>query len=113
MVRDKNFLIINLTFVADQINNKSEEQFREIVTELGGWPVLVGNSWEEDNKKFDWKEKTYAIRKLGYPFSYFIATYTASDARNNSRKLIHVSYFFFIDIYITNINSENQYNTSW
>lgn len=40
------------------------EEIKKIIEETGGWPVLKGNSWKEE--QFDWKETIYHFSRLGF-----------------------------------------------
>ncbi|KAJ8668211.1 hypothetical protein QAD02_009874 [Eretmocerus hayati] len=57
-----------------------------ILKELGGWPVLEGDKWDEDN--FSWKESVYKLRKKGYSTGYFLTFDIVDDFKNNSRRVI-------------------------
>nr|CAD7452415.1 unnamed protein product [Timema tahoe] len=57
------------------INKSSIEErglgpFRELLKELGGWPVLEGDAWKEAD--FTWLNTVYKFRKAGYSVDYFM-----------------------------------------
>ncbi|XP_011689066.1 PREDICTED: membrane metallo-endopeptidase-like 1 isoform X4 [Wasmannia auropunctata] len=56
---------------------------------LGGWPVLDGEKWNEDD--FIWKDSVYKFRRLGYSPSYFIDISINQDWKNSSRYLINLN----------------------
>lgn len=60
-----------------------------ILKQLGEWPVLEGNNWNES--EFDWKTSVYKFRKLGYGFSHFIGFSIMSDVKNSTNRVIYVS----------------------
>ncbi|XP_033211544.1 neprilysin-2-like [Belonocnema kinseyi] len=56
--------------------------------ELGGWPVLEEDSWKEE--KFDWKNTTYAMGKLGYGTNYLFDFKPSVDLLNSSRLVLTI-----------------------
>ncbi|XP_045470626.1 neprilysin-2-like [Harmonia axyridis] len=59
--------------------------FKNMMKELGGWPVLEGNYWNE--KIFDWKSTQYNFRKLGLHHTQFISSYVGLDAKNSTKRI--------------------------
>ncbi|KAF5280973.1 hypothetical protein FQR65_LT14897 [Abscondita terminalis] len=59
---------------------------KQILKNLGGWPVIEGASWNEAN--FDWKNYTYRSRKMGFSFGTFIGIGIGSDFKNSTRRTI-------------------------
>ncbi|XP_011304084.1 phosphate-regulating neutral endopeptidase [Fopius arisanus] len=55
---------------------------------LGGWPVLEGNSWNEQG--FEWTQATYKLRQLGYPFNFFFRLSVSPDMKNSKNRLLHL-----------------------
>ncbi|XP_074115378.1 neprilysin-2-like isoform X2 [Cotesia typhae] len=55
---------------------------------LGGWPVLEGSEWKEDD--FSWTKATYTLRELGYSFDYLFSIDITVDLKNNSIPVIEV-----------------------
>lgn len=78
-------------FVA-AIEAKGLDPLRNILKQLGGWPVVDGDSWEEEN--FDWMESIYKFRNVGYPFNSFISFDVQPDLKNNTKRVIVVRIFF-------------------
>ena len=72
-----------------QIDETSEKQLLEILKKLGGWPVIVGNAYDEE--KFDWVEAMYMLRENGFKFSSIVGFGIEPDLKNNSKNLISVS----------------------
>lgn len=62
---------------------------REILKELGGWPVLEGPSWSDG--EFDWRQSVYKFRKVGYSVDYFMDFSVGVDVKNSTRRIIDVS----------------------
>nr|CAD7393457.1 unnamed protein product [Timema cristinae] len=53
-----------------RIEERGLGPFRELLKELGGWPVLEGDSWKEAD--FTWLNTVYKFRKAGYSVDYFM-----------------------------------------
>ncbi|CAH1236556.1 unnamed protein product [Diabrotica balteata] len=58
----------------------------EVLKQLGGWPVLEGDSWNEND--FDWKNSVYKFRKVGYGVDYFIDFSVVGDVKNSTKRVI-------------------------
>ncbi|XP_012252045.2 neprilysin-2 isoform X2 [Athalia rosae] len=59
---------------------------RNIIEKLGRWPVLVGDSWNDN--EFDWVDSVYKFRKLGYSVDYFIDFSIGIDLKNSTKRII-------------------------
>ena len=81
-------LILSNFVTLGQINANSDAEFKNILEKLGGWPVLLGDSWNE--KTFEWSDISQ-FTKMGYSAKYFIAMSIETDSRNNSKRIISVS----------------------
>nr|CAD7261573.1 unnamed protein product [Timema shepardi] len=53
-----------------RIEDRGLGPFRELLKELGGWPVLEGDAWNEAD--FTWLNAVYKFRKAGYSVDYFM-----------------------------------------
>lgn len=60
--------------------------------ELGGWPVLMGNNWKEDD--FSWDEAVYKLHKIGYSIDYFFSFFVDIDLKNSTKYPIYVRIFY-------------------
>lgn len=61
---------------------------KELITKLGGWPVLEGSNWKDGD--FDWKQSVYKFRKVGYSVDYFIDFSVGIDFKNSTKRIIDV-----------------------
>ena len=61
---------------------------KNILKKLGGWPVLLGDSWSE--KTFDWSNMS-KFMKMGFSINYFISMDIETDSKDNSKRIISVS----------------------
>ncbi|OXU31078.1 hypothetical protein TSAR_014235 [Trichomalopsis sarcophagae] len=79
------------------IENKGLVPLRNILDHLGGWPVLAGDTWTED--EFSWHKTDCRLQKLGYMPNYIFQPFVRNDIYNATRNL------FYIDNMIPFINS--------
>lgn len=77
-----------MSFLA-AIEEKGLEPLVNILRTLGGWPVLEGDAWKEDN--FNWKDSVYKFRTKGYSVDYFIDFSIGVDLKNSTIRIIDVS----------------------
>jgi len=55
---------------------------------MGGWPLLEGNDWNEDD--FSWIDTTYKFRKNSYSTDLLIDFSIVTDSKNSSWKVIDI-----------------------
>lgn len=65
----------------------------DIISQLGGWPVLAGDTWAED--KFNWHEINCRLQKLGFRPKYIFQTFVKNDIYNATRNLFYVRSVLF------------------
>ncbi|XP_031357059.1 neprilysin-2-like isoform X2 [Photinus pyralis] len=70
----------------DAIEKRGLTKMKMLLTELGGWPVLDGSSWNDTG--FDWKEMVHQFRKIGFDNTGFLYVYISSDFMNSTRSII-------------------------
>lgn len=88
-------------FISEQLENNSEREFLTILKNLGGWPVLEGESWKEEN--FDWKKSIQKFDKTGYSDSYFLSYSIEAAMKNNSYRMIFVSFTQSFKLFLQNL----------
>lgn len=71
------------------IEKLGTEPLKNSLKELGGWPVIEGDSWDEAT--FDWINVTEKIRKIGFKPEMFVTFKVIADVINNTRNMIFVS----------------------
>lgn len=82
----------NIIIISGRIEEIGLTHIKSIVKELGGWPVLEGESW--DVAKFDWIPTTYKFKDMGLSIDYLIDFSITTDVKNSTRRIIDVSFIF-------------------
>ncbi|XP_026683285.1 neprilysin-2-like [Diaphorina citri] len=62
------------------------EPMKRMLQDLGGWPVLEGQNWNEET--FSWKDSVYKFHENGYSVDYFIDFSIVINVKNNSERII-------------------------
>lgn len=70
------------------IEKLATDPLKESIKELGGWPVVDGEKWNE--KEFDWINVTQRIRRNGFKPEMFVNFKVIADVMNNTRNMIFV-----------------------
>ncbi|XP_033213002.1 neprilysin-2-like isoform X1 [Belonocnema kinseyi] len=60
----------------------------DILKQLGGWPVIEGEKWLEED--FEWKESVYKFRKVGFSVDYFFDFSVGVDLKNSTRRVLDI-----------------------
>ncbi|KAF2884566.1 hypothetical protein ILUMI_21605 [Ignelater luminosus] len=60
----------------------------KIQTELGGWPVVIGEEWNADD--FDWLKTIYKIRELGYDYRNLLFLDLHHDTEYEDKGILEV-----------------------
>lgn len=72
-----------------ELERLGDDPLIEILDQLGRWPVVEGERWQNTN--FDWIDTTLKLRELGLPFNMFFKLSVGPDFRNNTKHIITVS----------------------
>jgi len=72
----------------DKIEDIGLGPLKDVLHSMGGWPVLEGESWDEDG--FDWVSTVYTFRKNGYSTDYLIDFSIVTDSKNSSWRVIDI-----------------------
>ena len=78
---------------------------KKILKKLGGWPVLEGDTWIDEN--FDWINTSSQFHNAGYSSNYVISFNINMDMKNTSRRIIYVRIYFRIYFYLTPYYPDN------
>lgn len=65
------------------------KKLKQIFEQIGGWPTLEGNNWNEED--FDWMKALHKLREIGVNFDVFFRVSIDRDKRNISRHILGVS----------------------
>jgi len=72
----------------DKIEDGGLDPLKDMLKEMGGWPVLEGDSWDEES--FNWIESVYTFRQHGYSTDYLIDFSIVTDSKNSSWRVIDI-----------------------
>ncbi len=70
----------------DIIESRKEAPLLKLVKELGGWPVLMGNSWSQQS--FNWQETVAKLRQ--YNNDILVAIWIGPDYKNSDDYIVQV-----------------------
>lgn len=86
----RNISYPNLTSFSDRIEELGITPLENVLEEMGGWPVVVGDEWDEE--AFSWTNAIYTNRKIGYSIDYLIDFSVTIDVKNSSWRIIDVCF---------------------
>lgn len=69
------------------------EPFTKILKQMGGWPAVEGDKWNE--QAWDWIKNVRIMRDIGLTTSYLISTSVGAHLKNSSTRSLRVSDFSF------------------
>ncbi|XP_069163087.1 neprilysin-2 isoform X2 [Procambarus clarkii] len=72
----------------DRIKERGLNPLKDILREMGGWPVLEGDSWNASS--FQWYTNIYINRRLGYSLDYIFDFSVTTNIRNSSWRIIDI-----------------------
>lgn len=84
--------LYNLCYDKKSIEDNGIAPLQSILTRLGGWPLVEGSKWKEEN--FDWKTTTYNIQNEGYTVFNILPITVGMNAKNSSQHMINVRDIF-------------------
>lgn len=61
---------------------------KQLLVNLGGWPVLEGRFWNE--YRFEWKTAMFSFRKIGLSIDMLFDLSVGFDLKNSNRRIIQV-----------------------
>lgn len=71
-----------------KIKEQGLAPLKDILRQMGGWPVLEGNAW--DSSAFEWTHNVYINRQLGYSLDYIFDFSVTTNIRNSSWRIIDI-----------------------
>lgn len=66
----------------------SQDTLKDLVIELGGWPVLEGDYWT--GNQFTWDTTVHSFRRFGLEFDSIIDLSVGFDLKNSSRRMVQI-----------------------
>lgn len=84
LAKDFYLACLNETIIED----RGMKPLADLLKELGGWPVVEGDSWSEDD--FNWIETVKKFRRMGLETQSIFSLYIDTDLRNSSRRILYV-----------------------
>lgn len=77
------------SFCLEAIEKKGVDFLKDYITFFGGWPVIVGESWNPTT--FNWVHTTQKMFDSGFSINAFINIYITINASNTYQRIIEVS----------------------
>lgn len=71
------------------IEKRGIKPLLDVHKKLGGWPVIVGDSWDEEN--WNWVKAVQDFRRIGYSIDYILDLSVEVDSKNSSKRTLDVS----------------------
>ncbi|KFM81756.1 Neprilysin-2, partial [Stegodyphus mimosarum] len=65
-----------------KLDKEDKGPLNNTLNDLGGWPVLEGDSWNENS--FNWIDTLIQLRRKGYSHDIFLKFVISPDHRNTS-----------------------------
>lgn len=88
------------------MDEEGSEPFKKLLEELGGWPVVEGQQWREED--FDLNELIIKCMDLGFPFQWFFEVTFSNDWFAVSKTFfLYFFYCFGQEICFSNKNDTN------
>jgi len=72
----------------ETIENKSVQQLKDILSEVGGWPVLMGDDWNGEG--FKWHDLSVKASLQGFNTDRMISIGISTDAKNSVKRILEV-----------------------
>ena len=66
----------------EKIEEKGLTPLTDVLKRVGGWPLLEGDSWNQDG--FKWFDMVYRFRDEGFSVDYLVDFSVTTDLRNSS-----------------------------
>lgn len=64
------------------------DAFKQIINNIGGWPAVEGDSWNET--AWDWIDAIGKMKQIGLTTNYLISTSVGAHLKNSSRRSLRV-----------------------
>lgn len=74
------------------IKERGIKPLADILEAFGGWPVVKGDLWSDEN--FDWVEIVKKFRRMGLETSVFFTLSVVTDLKNSTKRVLDVSKYY-------------------
>lgn len=74
--------------ISELVEKHSLDTLKELLIELGGWPVLEGDYWTD--KHFNWDKTIFSFRRFGLEFDSMIDISVGFDLQNSNRRMVQI-----------------------
>ncbi|KAL5273947.1 Nep2 family protein [Megaselia abdita] len=68
------------------IEDRGKKPIESISESLGGWPAVLGDTWDE--KSWSWTETVKKFREIGFSMDYILDFSIGVDLKNSTRRII-------------------------
>ncbi|KAJ8664528.1 hypothetical protein QAD02_006190, partial [Eretmocerus hayati] len=72
----------------DGTEDTGKKDLRRIMNKLGGWPLLMGNSWNES--QFNWERMMIDFHRVGFGHDHFIGLRVEHDKKSSAYKFVYI-----------------------
>ncbi|KAL1116704.1 hypothetical protein AAG570_005176 [Ranatra chinensis] len=92
----KHFANVRNLFKSCMDKDKSERDgtawLEGVLEGLGGWPVVVGHSWDEskEGSEFSWLRAIYHLQESGFAAPYFTEMNVINDFKNTTTRIVNM-----------------------
>lgn len=64
------------------------DAFKQIISNIGGWPAVEGESWNET--AWDWIDAIHMMRQIGLTTNYLLSTSVGAHLKNSTKRSLRV-----------------------
>jgi hypothetical protein len=98
-------------FSSDAIEKLDIKPLKDLLEQIGGWPVTKANSWPSERYQSNWLKIYIKMRQIGFNADSIVELRVGADFKNNSRLIVYVDQpkFNLNSKQINASNTENYY----
>lgn len=71
------------------ISDDGLDTIKAVIKTVGGWPVVEGSCWKEN--EFDWKNVIHKFKQEGLTYDSIFRVSVERDSKNKTKRLLNVS----------------------
>lgn len=80
-------------FSTEHFTNEAENSLRNIINDLGGWPIVEGKNW--NSKNFNWVDMDIKLRAMGFQPKNIFNIFVFHDLRNSIKNVLYVRFITY------------------